>query len=131
MRILIVDAEPRRPRQLRIILSCLGLRLTNVLNAQDLRAASGLLIKRPFDCVFMHIELTDGGAFEAVHIVRNKVLPSTKVCVYGPTTTRQHVLEARTAGASSFLVYPFTTGDVKVAIYPFRNQPNAGRTVTT
>ena len=131
MRILIIDAEPRRPRQLRVILSCLGHRLTNVLNVGDLKAACGLLNKRPFDCVFLHIERSDGGAFEAVQFVRARALPSTKVFVYGPTPTREHVLEAHSAGASSFLVYPFTTGDVEGAINPFRNQRNAGRAIST
>jgi hypothetical protein len=53
-----------------------------------------------------------------------------KLIVYGPPPTKQHVLEALSAGAIGFLLYPFIAGDVEQVIGSTRKKRRAAGKVS-
>ena len=106
MEILVVD-DSKVMREM--IVACLrgqpGLNFTHA--ASGLEAIERLSLK-PFDLVFLDLNMPDIGGFEVVEFVRSqdtlKALPIIVVTTRGEEATRTRALEL---GASSFMTKPF------------------------
>src|SRR4051794_14030910 len=109
MNMLIVDPDANRQRQLRTILASLGYKTTNIDSIADLNAALATLQKKRFDCCFLAMTEPRTDSYSVLKAIRAAVpTKAIPVIVFGSDATRENVLSAVEAGASSFLAYPFT-----------------------
>lgn len=117
MKILIVEPDTSRQRQLRTILSSIGHKSGEIETANDSKGAISLLRKKRFDISFVAM---DAEQFDALELLKNirtggssRGLP---VVMYTPDVTKDKVVGAHEAGASGFLAYPFSVSDVETVI---------------
>ena len=113
MKILIVEPDANRQRQLRTILSSLGHKSGEIETVVDAKSAINTLRKKRFDCTFL--AMTSGiDALALLKEIRGgasgKSLPSI---VYSSEVTKENVVAAAEAGATTFLAYPFSVSDVE------------------
>lgn len=117
MKILIVESDTGRQRQLRTILTSLGHKSAETESASDGQAAIKMLRKKRFDCCFVSMSSPQ---FDPLPLLKNirsggssKNLP---VVMFSSEATKEHVIASHEAGASGFLTYPFSVSDVEGAI---------------
>lgn len=114
MKILIVEADPNRQRQLRTILTSLGHKSAEVESVVDAKSAMNLLRKKRFDCGFIAIGTT---AVDGLALLKDiKGSPSNKslaIVAFSMEVTKENVIACAEVGASSFLAYPFSVSDVE------------------
>jgi CheY-like chemotaxis protein len=117
MKILIVEPDANRQRQLRTILSSIGHKSGEIESTSDAKSAVSLLRKKKFDLSF--VLLHDGG-FDGLELLKNirsggssRSLP---VVIYSSDVTKENVLEAHETGSNAFLAYPFSVSDVENVI---------------
>jgi two-component system chemotaxis response regulator CheY len=114
MKILIVDNDNVRQRNLRNILSSLGHRAGDITTVADSTEAMTVLKKGGGAVVFCSLALPGGSGLELLSAVREisrlKVLP---FIIYSSQISKEEVIAASQAGASGMISYPFTSGDVE------------------
>jgi len=112
MKILIVEPDTSRQRQLRTILASLGHKSGEIETVGDNKTAINTLRKKRFDCAFLSM----GPTMDALALLKeirsgsSKGLPSI---VYSSEVTKENVVSAAEAGATTFLAYPFSVSDVE------------------
>lgn len=116
MKLLIVEPDMMRQRQLRTILTSLGHKSSDIEAIGDSKTAIGLIKKKKFDCTFLSM----GETIDAITIINDvrqsvssKHLP---MVVFSVNPTKESVMQATQAGASSFLAYPFSVNEVENAL---------------
>ena len=116
MKLLIVEPDMMRQRQLRTILTSLGHKSADIEAIGDGKTAIGLIKKKKFDCTFLSM----GEAVDAVQIINDvRTSPSCKhlaMVVFSVNPTKDSVMAATQAGATSFLAYPFSVNEVENAV---------------
>ena len=117
MKILIVEVDSGRQRQLRTILSSLGHKSAEIESAGDQKSAISLLRKKRFDCSFVSMSCPQFDSIELLKNIRtggsSRNLP---VVMYSTEVTKDNVVASHEAGASGFLAYPFSVSDVEGAL---------------
>lgn len=117
MKILIIEKEASRQRQLRTILASMGHKSADIEICVDAKAALALLKKRKFDVSFVCISTPSNEELNLVREIRGgRFLASLPIVGYAPEVSREAVIEAKEAGISSFLAYPFSVSDVESVI---------------
>jgi CheY-like chemotaxis protein len=116
MKLLIVEPDMMRQRQLRTILTSLGHKSVDIEAVGDGKSAVNLIKKKKIECTFISM----GETIDAVQIINDvRSSPSTKnlgMVVFSVNPTKDSVMAATQAGASSFLAYPFSVNDVENAV---------------
>lgn len=118
MKILIVEPEPNKQRQLRTILTSLGHKSADIETANDNRNALGTLRKKRFDCAF--VEMNAGGVDGMALLKDIRTGGSSRslpVVMYSSEVTKENVIAAHETGANGFLAYPFSVSDVEGVIH--------------
>lgn len=114
MKILIVEPDTNRQRQLRTILSSIGHKSGEIETATDDKGAISLLRKKRFDISFVSMDAPQYNAMDLLKNIRSggssKSLP---VVMYTPEVTKDKVVGAHEGGANGFLAYPFSVSDVE------------------
>ena len=117
MKILIVEPDTNKQRQLRTILTSLGHKSADVETTNDKKGAISLLRKKRFDCAFADMDEETVAAIDLVKDVRSggssRGLP---IILYSAVVTKESVLSSHDAGARGFLAYPFSVSTVEAAI---------------
>jgi PleD family two-component response regulator len=117
MKILIIEKEASRQRQLRTILASMGHKSADIEICPDAKSALGLLKKRKFDIAFICISAPQNDELTLVREIRGgRFLASLPIVAYAPEVSREGVIEAKEAGVTSFLAYPFSVNDVEGVI---------------
>ena len=117
MKNLILEIEASRQRQLRTILASMGHKSADIEICLDAKTALGLLKKRKFDIAFVCISTPANEELGLVRDIRGgRFLASLPIVGYSPEVSREAVIEAKEAGVSSFLAYPFSVSDVEGVI---------------
>lgn len=116
MKILIVEPDPNRQRQLRTILASLGHKSGELETVSDSKSAINTLRKKRFDCVFL--AMCPGlDALALLKEIRSGSSSRSLPCiVYSSDVTKENVVSAAEAGANTFLAYPFSVSDVESVI---------------
>lgn len=117
MKLLIIDGDTVRQRHLRTILASVGYKSAEVESAFDAQAGLNAIKKKKFDCIFLSMVLTNKNSLDVIKELRDssrtKTLP---VIMYGSSGSRDEVIAAAQAGASSILSYPFSVSDVETGM---------------
>ena len=117
MKIIIVEADANRQRQLRTILTSLGHKSAEVETTLDDKSAISLLRKKRFDCGFVSL---GSGYFDAIKLLKNIRTGGTSrnlpVVMYAAEVTKENVLASHESGANGFLAYPFSVSDVEAVL---------------
>ena len=117
MKILIVEPDTNRQRQLRTILTSLGHKSADVETANDSKSALSLLRKKRFDCGFICMGSPQMDGMELLKGLRGGAsTKSLPLIVYSGEVTKENVIAAHEAGSSAFLAYPFSVSDVETAL---------------
>src|SRR5215475_4740369 len=108
--ILIVEDEPRMRRVLEISLTEDG---HNVRISPDAEAGLKSLAREPADLVITHLKLPGMSGLELLHEARrmNAAIPVIVMTAYGSVET---AVEAMKAGASDYVLKPFTIAEMKL-----------------
>lgn len=113
MRILILESDTNRQRQLRTILVSLGHKSSEMETATDIKSATNLLRKKRFEVMFVSMFDT-ATALPFIKDTRASSGGKSMLCVgYSSEVTKENVVAAVEAGASKFLGYPFSVSDVE------------------
>ena len=124
MKIYIVEPDVPRQRQLRTILSSIGHRSGDIESQTESKAALSELRKRRYDCVFIY----NGEELDGLKILKDLRSGASSrniaVVVYSLKTTKDSVMGAIQAGASTFLAYPFSVTDVEEALKKAQKKNN-------
>jgi CheY-like chemotaxis protein len=110
MKILIIDTESHRQRQLRLVLGALGHRTADVESAPELKPGLSALRARRFDLCFLSLDAGEAAVATLEAARGGFASGSVPVIVFGVDPVREKVQDAIGAGARSFVAYPFTTG---------------------
>ncbi len=117
MKILIVEPDTNKQRQLRTILTSLGHRSGDVETVNDKKGAISLLRKKRFDCAFADMDAEEVAAIDLVKELKTSGTSRTlPVVVYSALVTKENVVSSHDAGAKGFLAYPFSVSTVEAAI---------------
>lgn len=117
MKLIIVDNETVRQRNLRSILSSLGYKSADVEGTDDAAIGLNTIKKKRFDCAFISLAMPKMDGIEVLKQIReNMRLKSLPVIIYGAQASREDVIAAVQAGANGFLGYPFSVSDVEDVI---------------
>src|SRR5262249_48007835 len=109
--LLIIDPIAGRQRQLRTVLTSLGFRASHIQNTTEVAEARRLLRRRHYLCCFA---AQSAEALDLVKYLRaDMFLRKQPIVIFREACTRESVLEAAAAGATSFLAYPFCATDVE------------------
>ena len=127
MRILILDNEPLRQRNLRAILATMGYKSADVEAFDDWQNALGALKKKPFDLSFVYLSMPKKSGIDVVKELRlTNRLKNIPIVIYSSEVSRDNVMEAVQSGANGFLGYPFSVSDVesvmKQALIPMKDK---------
>jgi CheY-like chemotaxis protein len=121
MVILIVDGDLHRQRQLKTVLSSLGLKTATIECASDFKSAITVLRQTRFDCCFVAANEAREETIAFLNEVRQGLIgKSLTIIAYSPSATREDVVAAVDAGADTFLAYPFTPENVEQALNKVR-----------
>lgn len=116
MKLLIVEPDMMRQRQLRTILTSLGHKSVDIEAVNDAKSALNLIKKKKIECTFISM----GESIDAVQMITEvRSSPSTKnlgMVVFSVNPTKDSVMAATQAGASAFLAYPFSVNEVENAV---------------
>ncbi len=117
MKILLIEPDSHKQRQLRTILTSLGHRSADIEAASDRKTATSLVRKKKFDCSFLTME---GAGVDAVDFLKDvrtsgssRTLP---IIVYSNEVTKEKIVAAHEAGSSGFVSYPFSVSDIESAM---------------
>lgn len=114
MRILIIDPNPSRQRQLRSILTTLGVRSYEIAVSDSLAAATKEMSRHRFEVCFPAFLADLEGLSTFIQAVRSSPLNgSTVIFPFAPGVTRELVLDVKKAGANGLLALPFTLAGVE------------------
>jgi len=114
MKILIIDNEMTRQRNLRSILTSLGLKSADIESADDPVTGIVSMKKKTFNVVFLFKEFPKTTGVEVVREIRsNSRLRNIPIVMYSPDVNKEIILESVQAGANGFLGYPFSVSDVE------------------
>ena len=117
MKILIVEPDAHKHRQLRTILTSLGHKSADIEGAIDKRSMTVLLRKRRFDFMFLDMQTEAGNSVEMLKGIRGGVSTRTlPVIMFSAEVTKDSVMASHEAGANGFLAYPFSVSDVENAM---------------
>ena len=114
MKILIVEVDTNRQRQLRTILTSIGYKSAEMETVTDMKSGLNTLRKKRFDCAFVSLgnPKLDGIAF-LKEIKGGAATKGIPVVMYSSEVTKENVLASHEAGATTFLSYPFSVSDVE------------------
>ena len=113
MKILIIEADPNRQRQLRTILTSLGHKSADIESVNDAKSAIASLRKKRVDCCFVALSAQVDAVALVKEIRGGASSRGTPVIVFSSEVTKENVISSAEAGASSFLAYPFSVSDVE------------------
>lgn len=117
MKILIIDNEMTRQRNLRAILSSLGYKSAEIDSSDDPNAGITHLKKKTYNVVFMYREFPKISGIEVLQEIRsNARFRSIPIVLYSSEINKDIIVEGVQAGANSFLGYPFSVSDVESAM---------------
>jgi len=117
LKILIIDNEMTRQRNLRSILTSLGFKSADLESTDDPTIALGNMKKKSFNLVFIYRDLGKTNALAVVKDIRgNMRLKATPVIIYSSEISKDIIVESVKGGASGFLGYPFSVSDVETAM---------------
>jgi CheY-like chemotaxis protein len=121
MVILIVDGDVHRQRQLKTVLSSLGLKTAMIECASDFKSAITALRQTRFDCCFVAANEARDEMIAFLTEVRQGLIGRfLTLMAYSASATREAVVSAVDAGADTFLAYPFTPENVEQALNKVR-----------
>ena len=115
MKILIVEPDTSRQRQLRTILASLGHKSGEIESVSDNKSAVNTLRKKRFDLAFIAM----GPSLDALGLLKEIKSGSSKglpAIVYSSEVTKENVVSAHEAGAATFVAYPFSVSDVETVV---------------
>ncbi len=128
MKVLIIDNEMTRQRNLRSILSSLGFKSADVESSDDPSTGLQNMKKKSFNIVFLYRELPKMSALDVLKEIRgNQRLKGIPVVVYSSEVNKEIILEAVQGGASGFVGYPFSVSDVESAMKQATAAANAAK----
>lgn len=117
MKILIVEPDTNRQRQLRTILSSLGHKSGEIESVPDSKTAISVIRKKRFDCCFICLGAAGLDAIDLLKNIRSggssRSLP---VVIFSPDVTKENVITSHESGANGFLAYPFSVSDVETVL---------------
>jgi CheY-like chemotaxis protein len=117
VRMLVIDNETIRQRNLRAILSSLGYKSAEVESVDDPINGITLMKKKAYDCVFVYMYFPKMSGLDFVKELRvHTRLKSVPVVVYSNEVSKENVIACVQAGANGFLGYPFSVSDVESSI---------------
>ena len=119
MNIFIIDADSRRVRQLRTVIAGTSISKKSVDSCSTTRQAMELLRKKRFDCTFLGISKEPEG-LEILSSIRGSISSrKLPVILYASNVTKDYIVRAMAAGATTFLAYPFSVEDVESILGQF------------
>lgn len=117
MKILILDPDTARQRQLRLILGSLGRKSSEILAVADPKDAVRVIRGGAVGCCFFTLSRPHFDPLATIGEIRStdafKRLP---IITVGVNAVAEDVAEAARAGVTYFLTYPFTADNVQVAL---------------
>jgi two-component system chemotaxis response regulator CheY len=117
LKILLIDNEAQRQRNLRTILASLGYKSGDVESIEDGQNALSLLKKKVFNCIIIFNEMQKTSGIEILKDIRsNSRLKGIPVIIYSADVSKDVIASAVQAGANGFLGYPFSASDVESAL---------------
>jgi len=116
MKILIVEPDAMRQRQLRTILASLGHKSAEIETVPDAKAAINTLRKKRFEMTFLSMSPPLDGIALLKEIRAGSSTKSLPSIVYSSDVTKENVISAAEAGATTFLAYPFSVSDVELVM---------------
>lgn len=117
LKILIIDNEMTRQRNLRSILTSLGFKSADLESTDDPTVALSSMKKKSFNLIFIYRDLGKTSALEVIKEIKgNMRLKATPVIVYSSEISKEIIVECVQGGASGFLGYPFSVSDVETAM---------------
>jgi CheY-like chemotaxis protein len=117
MKILIIDSEMTRQRNLRSILSSLGYKSAEIDSADDPNVGISNMKKKTYNVVFMYREFPKVSGIEILQEIRsNARFRGVPIVLYSSEINKDVIVEGVQAGANSFLGYPFSVSDVESAM---------------
>lgn len=116
MKILIIEPDTNRQRQLRTILASLGHKSGEIETVSDSKAASSTMKKKKFDCTFVGIFSNFDGHSIVKEIRASATNKSIPCIVYSSEITKESVIAAKESGANNIVGYPFSVSDVELVI---------------
>ena len=116
MKILIIEPDANRQRQLRTILASLGHKSGECETAGDSKSAINTLRKKRFDCIFLAMGAAGVDSLGMLKEIRGGSSKGLPCIVYSSEVTKENVISAAEAGATTFLAYPFSVSDVETVI---------------
>jgi len=116
MKILIVEPDTNRQRQLRTILASLGHKSGELETVADAKAGINAVRKKRFDCAFITLTPPIDGLALVKEIRGSGSTKSMALIVYSTEVTKENVISAKEAGATTFLAYPFSVSDVELVL---------------
>ena len=117
LKILIIDNEMTRQRNLRSILTSLGFKSADLESTDDPAVTIGNMKKKSFNLVFIYRDLGKTNALAVLKEIKgNMRLKSTPVIIYSSEISKDIIVESVQGGASGFLGYPFSVSDVETAM---------------
>jgi DNA-binding NtrC family response regulator len=123
MQIVIIESNTFRQRQLKMLLTMLGNKASDVELTDSAAAGLSVLRAKRFDCCFLAVELS--GQVKCVTVIEEirsgLVLRSMPIIVLGEATT-ETVVAATKAGAQAFLTVPLSLENVESVFRQVRQQ---------
>jgi two-component system chemotaxis response regulator CheY len=114
MKFLIVDNDTNRVRTFRTILSSLGHKAGDVESIDDGEAALNTLKRKKFNCAIVNLELPKMDGLKLLGEIRGSMaLKSLPVVIFSAQSSRDNVMAAMNAGATSFIAHPCSVADVE------------------
>ena len=116
MKIVVIDGDQTRTRNLRTALSNIGHSAADIMSCSTLNEAKETLRKNRFDICFLSLELdgeSNGGIGLLEDIRADIRLQKLPVILVSAQATPDNIKAASAAGVSGFLGYPFSAGDVE------------------
>ena len=114
MKIVIIDNETIRQRNLRSILASLGYKSADIEGYDDPQVGINTIKKKRFDCAFVALNMPKMAGVELLKQLRDNIrLKSLPVILFSAQASKDDVVEAIQNGANGFLGYPFSVSDVE------------------
>jgi two-component system chemotaxis response regulator CheY len=128
LKILIIDNEMTRQRNLRSILTSLGFKSADLESTDDPTIAISNMKKKNFNLVFVYRDLGKTNASAVIKDIRgNMRLKGTPVIVYSSEISKDIIVDSVQGGANGFLGYPFSVSDVEAAMTQATKKTSDGK----
>ena len=125
LRLLFVDDAAHTRLLLREILRGSG--LSQIKTVESAAAAFAAIVAQPPDIVFTDWEMPDRSGLELIHDIRERPDspdPLLPVILLTGNSDQQHVIAARDAGASGYVMKPITLGHIVERVIDVVTKPN-------